>query len=112
MERAIAFEVRRPGDLLAINHCRLYCGVITLADACTADGRRIARPVYECSVRNFRNSKLFWPCLPPPTEKQKNIWRKAIVDGQASFHVGDVLQEEEKVSRVLPKHLISFLYFT
>ena len=41
----------------------------------------------------------------------ENIWRKAIVDGQASFHVGDVLQEEEKVSRVLPKHLISFLYF-
>ena len=75
MERAVQFDVRRPGDLLSINHCRLFCGVITLADACTADGRRLARPVYECSVRNFRGSKLFWPCLPPPTEKQKNIWR-------------------------------------
>ena len=75
MERALSFQVRRPRDLQAINHCRLYCGVITLADASTADGRRLARPVYECSTRNFRGSKLLWPCLPTPTNHQKSIWR-------------------------------------
>ena len=46
-----------------------------MADACTADGRRMAREVYTCSVRNFRNSRLLWPRLPKPTKRQKNLWR-------------------------------------
>ena len=53
MDKALNTKFRRPGDLRDVNYCRLYCGVITLADACTADGRRLAQDVYRCSTRNF-----------------------------------------------------------
>ena len=75
MDKALEYKFRRPGDLRDVNHCRLYCGVITLADACTADGRRLAKEVYTCARRNFRSSRLLWPRLPKPTKRQMNIWR-------------------------------------
>ena len=75
MDRALSFDFRRPGDLRDVNYCRLFCGVITLADAATADGRRLAREVYTCSGRKFSNSTLLWPRLPKPSDHQKKIWR-------------------------------------
>ena len=61
--------------LMDINHCRLYLGVITLADICTADGRRIHKEAYGLSTRKFRSSLLNWPCVPEPSSVQKTTWR-------------------------------------
>ena len=59
-----------------INQCRLFCGILTLADACTADGTRLARSVFNCSERGFRNTRLFWPRVPAPSKRQIASWRR------------------------------------
>ena len=64
------------GEKRDINQCRLYCGIVTLADAGTADGLRLSRSVYNCKERGFRHSRLYWPRVPKPGKSQIATWRR------------------------------------
>lgn len=62
-----------------INICRMFLGVVTVADMATPDGKRIEREFYNCTERNPRRSHLYWPRMPQPSPNQVKKWRKFLI---------------------------------
>ena len=46
MDRVLAHANFKPGDIKAINWCRLYLGVVTVADISNAAGTQILHSMY------------------------------------------------------------------
>jgi hypothetical protein len=83
MEMAMAYTTNKH-KLIAINNCRLYLQVHTLAEITTTDGREIIKSAYtgttdlynKPSFHKITQSKIIWPIQqrPPPTAWR--IWQK------------------------------------
>lgn len=78
MEKAIE-TYSQPSVLRDINFCRLYLGVLSIADICSPDGMHVQREAYNCVTRRYRHSTLLWPNIPAPNERQLKRWRRFIL---------------------------------
>lgn len=75
MQEAIKYS-SSSAFLCNVNQCRLFLGLFTLVDACSADGLTLAREVYHCTTQGFLNFSLLWPRVPTPGKTQVRRWRR------------------------------------
>jgi hypothetical protein len=78
-------------QLQAINRCRLYLQVSTLAEIVTADGMAVTALAMEGQWDVHRPHYYGWPTQPRPSEKVWKWWRHAVVKCFTTF--GGTLQQ-------------------
>ena len=77
MRRAV--EVSFPFETLdAINRCRLYLRVLTVAEIVTADGEFITDKAWNGIRDSTMESPYKWPTQPCPPPKDWRVWRAAL----------------------------------
>jgi hypothetical protein len=84
----------------ALNRCRLYLQVLTLADISLADGSCIIPDVFQGIPLQDRRSTLRWPCQQRPFNSAWDLWRSALRS----------LQPKNKLSQPLGEWLSTKLH--
>ena len=75
----------RGGELRRLNRCKMFLKINTLADATTADGRKIEPDVLAGKPLD-RNSPFDWPRVHPPSHRDWEFWRAALKQAVSSPH--------------------------
>jgi hypothetical protein len=83
MERAMRYY-NDATKLMAINNCRTYLQLMTMAEMADIEGTHLLKEMYHgtadtgimTTTKNYSRSLLIWPKMPRPPEKAWRIWRK------------------------------------
>ena len=79
MERILQLEYFSPSELLSINYCRKFLGVVSLAEISTADGAAIRPNCYHHVDRHVPHRLVKWKRpTDPPKLADWSLWRQAI----------------------------------
>ena len=78
MESIIQKMALSPAKLKAINRCRSYLKVTTLADIVTGDGVQIVKSVWKGKTNKVQQTMYNWPKQTRPENKDWTQWKKAL----------------------------------
>jgi hypothetical protein len=70
------YKVFSDSDIVAVNMCRIFLRVTTVADISNAAGDEIERGIYNCEEWARRQSDALWPQQTRPGAKYIKVWRQ------------------------------------
>ena len=81
MEEALRY-IKDKKSRAQFNKVRMYVKAATLSDALTADGKHIARDIYNADEQRLSvtpsSTAYIWPTVPKPSRKEINIWQTTL----------------------------------